>query len=1205
MTTGPARNRLRDETSPYLLQHSSNPVDWYPWGPEALERARREDRPILLSIGYAACHWCHVMERESFENEAIAALMNESFVCIKVDREERPDLDEIYMAATVASSGSGGWPMTVFLTPEQKPFFAGTYFPAEDRYGRPGFGSLLERIAEMWKGERDNLLSQAEELTEHVQGGAKLARPGAVGADAIDKAVEDLRTGFDPRFGGFGGAPKFPPCASLSLLCRQYQRTRDPKLIEMVKTTLDCMKNGGIYDQIAGGFARYSTDERWLVPHFEKMLYDNAGLARVYLEAHQLGGDPEYRRIASETLDYVIREMQSPDGGYYSATDADSEGVEGKYFVWTQGELRELLGEPDAERVARFYNVTEQGNFEGKNILWTPKPLAHVARALGIGPEELGESVDRSKRALYAARQERVPPLLDDKVLTGWNALMLSSMAEGFRVLRDRRYLESAERAAGFLLETMTRPDGGLYRAFRAGKAHLDGYLEDYAYLGDALLDLYEAGGSPEHLANATRLAERMLADFGDGEGGAFFFTAHGHETLIARSREGHDGPIPNANAVAARLLARLSVHLDRPEWRARAEAAITAYGQGIARVPRAFATTLSLSDFLLQPPTELVLAGEGDGLEALARELGRHYLPNRVAAVASERAESPLTRGKTAVDGKAALYVCRDYTCRAPITDPAEVASALGADLADASRARNPSVGRRRLAGCASREGTLAYAQKLGANWGTTGYVELGGTDLWVSRLGFGGYRVAAEVGEHRAALEKALQGGVNLIDTSTNYTDGDSERLVADVLGDLAARGVVARDQVVIVSKLGYVQGKNLEIAEAREREGKPFPEMVKVGEGIWHCLHPEWLDDQLTRSLDRLGLETLDVCLLHNPEYFFGDAVKRGLGPLSELRDEFYRRVEAAFAHFEREIVRGRIKSYGVSSNSFVSPADDREATELTRVLAAARAAGGESNHFCVVELPMNLGEAGAALEKNNGARSVLEVAREAGLGVLVNRPLNVIAGPGLIRLADPPRYAGAEPFDEALATVRELEARFRQTFAGNLSTGPGGPPADTLFAWGEQLAKLPAAAETLAQWSDLESQVVWPRTRQVMVAVDRAMRGEARERWEDWVGKYLAALERLLLSQRARAAEVSRRTSARLHAALDPFLPGERRKESLSRKALAPLISTPGVSSVLVGMRRAEYVDDACGVLGWAPLERPEALLRAVSKTLHTA
>ncbi|HWO13386.1 MAG TPA: thioredoxin domain-containing protein, partial [Polyangiaceae bacterium] len=461
------RNRLARETSPYLLQHAHQPVDWYPWGPEALERARREDKPILLSIGYAACHWCHVMAHECFDDAAIAEILNTAFVCIKVDREERPDLDEIYMGATVALSGGGGWPMTVFLTPEREPFFAGTYFPPEQRGELVGFRALIARIAELWKTQRRELVVQARQLTGHLRAraGASLAAssPLAGCTDAlIGAALADLSESFDPVFGGFGDAPKFPPCAALGLLMRVYRRTRDENLLAMVTRTLDAMAAGGIRDHLGGGFARYSTDERWIVPHFEKMLYDNAQLASVYLRAYQLTGFDDYAAVARETLDYVLREMQAPEGGYFSATDADSDGEEGKYFVFTPKEVRDQLEPRAAQLFCAYYDVTPVGHWQGVSVLNTPRPLADVARSLGMTDERARQLLEVGRERMLAVRRARVPPLLDDKVLTSWNGLMIATMAEGARILGDEGYYRSAERAARFALSVLVRPDGGL-----------------------------------------------------------------------------------------------------------------------------------------------------------------------------------------------------------------------------------------------------------------------------------------------------------------------------------------------------------------------------------------------------------------------------------------------------------------------------------------------------------------------------------------------------------------------------------------------------------------------------------------------------------------------------------------------------------------------------------------------------------------------
>ncbi len=678
-------NRLIGETSPYLLQHAHNPVDWYPWGNEALDRARREDRLILLSIGYAACHWCHVMERESFEDDEIAAIMNRHFVNIKVDREERPDLDEIYMAATMAlNQGQGGWPMTVFLTPDLEPVFAGTYFPAGDAYGRPGFPTVLNAIAAAWGEKRDSVRVQAQRIAAHLRNQtAEIGPAMSVGEAELERAVDQYWGSFDSVYGGFGSAPKFPPATGLSLLLRLHDRLGDSRALDMVCKTLDRMGQGGIYDHVAGGFARYSTDRQWLVPHFEKMLYDNALLSGAYLEAYQVTQRPDYRRVAEETLDYVLREMTDPAGGFYSSTDADSEGEEGKFFIWTPDEIAAVLDRDAARIFCTYYDITPAGNWEGKNVLNVPRDPSQVAAELGMPLAELLTARDAARRKVYAARLERVAPSLDDKVLTSWNGLMISALAAGYRTLGDRRYLLAATRAADFVLGTLTRADGGLLRTYRAGQARLDGYLADYAYLSEALIDLFEAGGQWEYLWRAERLLELVVADFVDPETGACYSTSRDHETLLMRYRDGADGATPAPNAVAANALARASYHLARNDFRTAARRSIESYGSLIARFPRGFAKSLMVADLLLEGPVELALVGRPGSadLEQLRREVVRHYLPRRIEVLGDPTGTGrvpPLLENKTLVGGKAALYVCRNFACQAPVTEPQQVAAAL-----------------------------------------------------------------------------------------------------------------------------------------------------------------------------------------------------------------------------------------------------------------------------------------------------------------------------------------------------------------------------------------------------------------------------------------------------------------------------------------------------------------------------------------------
>ena len=1223
-TPAPSRqpNRLIHETSPYLLQHAYNPVEWYPWGPEALQAAKTRDCPILLSIGYSACHWCHVMERESFENEAIAALMNRGFVCIKVDREERPDLDEIYMAATVAmNQGQGGWPMTVFLTPEQQPFFAGTYFPPEGRWGRPGFPDLLKKITDVWGRDADGVRHQAQDLTSRLQREWQTPAPVSISAQVLDAVIAEYQQDFDARFGGFSGAPKFPPAAGLSLLLRCYRRSGDAMALRMVRTTLDAMAAGGIYDHIGGGFARYSTDERWLVPHFEKMLYDNALLARVYLEAFQVTGHAAYRDVVTEVLDYIRREMTDPQGGFYSATDADSEGVEGKFFVWTPDEVARAVGNgEDVRRVCAVYDITPQGNWEHKSIPNRMRPLDAVARELNVTTDELQETMRRVRPLLYEARKQRVPPGLDDKIITAWNGMMISAMAEASRVLGRSEYLDAARKAADFLLRVHGTADDRLFRTSRAGRAHLDAVLEDYAFLGEGLVDLYEAGGDDRYLDAARRLAERLMRSFQDMDQGGFYTTAKEHEALIVRGREGADGATPSGNAVAAMLLARLSFHLDRGDFREAATGAVRAYGRHLTRYPRGFAKSLAVVDFLTEGPVELALVGARTDPQfaAIQDSLRRVYLPNRILAVSDRSGGTsahPLLAGKQPVDGRAALYICRNFSCQQPLTDPGAVTEALG-HLSNRSgeRAVAAKLQGRRLEGRASVEGTARYAARVvnaprAVGQFEHGFTRLGRTALTGSRLGFGCYRVDATDPEHAKALSTALISGVNVIDTSTNYMDGESERLVGSVLRSLVTNQDLARDEVAVVSKIGYVQGHNLKEAEARERAGRGYPEMVKYGEGLWHCIHPQFLADQLDASLDRLGLSALDVCLLHNPEYMLSHAAQQVEGGLETQRERFYQRIEQAFSYLETQVAAGRISWYGVSSNSVGRDAGDPEATSLSDFLAvatrAAAACGSPQHHFAVLQCPMNLFESDVWGRPNTAPgheATVLNHAQQEDLAVLVNRPLNAMptARSGMLRLADVSLEGDAGDLNESLRALANLEDEYRAKLAPLIPHGTQGLHPKDFFNWAVELASVQGRLHGMEHWEQIEHQMIAPHLNQVLQAIPRVLQGPAAEQWEAWRDRYITRLLASLSILRREAAEKSRIRAQQVAAAIDPLLPESRRRESLSRKALWVLISTPGVTCVLNGMRTLHYVEDSTAVLGWEPLHDAGTIYRTVGK-----
>ena len=652
-------NALAGETSPYLLQHRDNPVDWLPWGAEALSRARELDRPLLVSIGYSACHWCHVMERESFENEEIAALMNEHFVCVKVDREERPDVDAIYMDAVQAMTGSGGWPLNVFVTPEQVPFYAGTYYPPEPRRGMPSWPVVLTAVAEAWETKRDEIREQSSAFVQRLSGGARLKpAAGPVDAGVLDDAVAQLREQFDAVDGGWGGAPKFPSSSTIMFLLRRGETS-------MSLQTLRSMASGGINDQIGGGFARYAIDATWTVPHFEKMLYDNALLARAYLHGWQVSGDPLLRRTAEETLDWALREMTGPEGAFYSALDADSEGVEGKFYVWSIDELRRALG-ADADVAIAWFGASERGNFEGANILESR------------GPEPEPEVRSRIRAALLQARSARVRPGLDDKRLVAWNALMISALAEAGAVLERDDYLGSARRAAAFILDDMHDDRGRLLRTYNAGEAKLNAYLEDHAFLLEALLALYEATFEPRWFAAARKLADTIIERFSDAEHGGFFQTSDDHEQLVTRRKEVDDAPIPSGQSSAAFGLLRLAALTGDARYERQAAGVLRLFADLLRRAPLAFGHLLETLDFHLAPVREVALVG--DDVSALARVVRSAYRPHLVLAGGDGRdaAGVPLLEGRTPVEGRPAAYVCERFTCRTPVTGPEQLRAVL-----------------------------------------------------------------------------------------------------------------------------------------------------------------------------------------------------------------------------------------------------------------------------------------------------------------------------------------------------------------------------------------------------------------------------------------------------------------------------------------------------------------------------------------------
>ncbi|MDR7423345.1 MAG: thioredoxin domain-containing protein [Armatimonadota bacterium] len=675
-------NRLASESSPYLLQHADNPVDWYPWGEAAFARARAEDKPIFLSIGYAACHWCHVMAHESFEDPAVAAVMNAHFVNVKVDREERPDVDGIYMNAVVAMTGHGGWPMSVFLTPDGVPFYGGTYFPPVARGGLPAFADLLRAVADAWRTRREEVRRSAATLLGALRAEGDRAASPELAAGTLEAALRALERAFDLKHGGWGRAPKFPQPMTVEFLLRTHARTGDASARAMAEATLARMARGGIYDHLGGGFHRYATDAAWLVPHFEKMLYDNAQLARVYLHAWQVTQTPLFRRVVEETLGFLLREMASPAGGFYSSLDADSEGEEGRYYVWAADEVRAALG-PGAGLFMEAYGVTEGGNFEGRNILHVAADAAALAAARGMTLDEIEAELRAGRRALFERRSARHRPATDDKVLAAWNGLALGALAEAARIFDRADWREAATRTAAFLLSEMRTPDGRLLRAWRAGRARFNAYLEDYACLCDGLLALYETTFEARWFAEARALARVMVERFGR-PGGGFYDTSDDHEALVVRPRDLQDNATPSGSAMAASVLLRLAALTGAARDRELAEAAIREVQPAAGAYPTAFAHWLCALDFALASPREVAIVGDPDaaGTRALLDVLRARYRPHQVVALGrpGEAPGVPLLEGRTPVDGRPTAFVCRGFTCRLPVTEPAALEAELAA---------------------------------------------------------------------------------------------------------------------------------------------------------------------------------------------------------------------------------------------------------------------------------------------------------------------------------------------------------------------------------------------------------------------------------------------------------------------------------------------------------------------------------------------
>jgi uncharacterized protein YyaL (SSP411 family) len=696
MNSSDRHNRLINEKSPYLLQHADNPVNWYPWGDEAFEKAKREDRPIFLSIGYSTCHWCHVMEHESFEDEQVAKLLNETFVCIKVDREERPDVDDVYMTVCQMITGSGGWPLTIFMTPDKIPFFAGTYMPKENRFGRPGLMEIVPRVREMWNEQRDQLIASANKIGEALTQVSDSVSTSDLRKEVLEEAYGQFQRNYDPRFGGFGRAPKFPSAHNLMFLLRYWKRTDEKHALEMVETTLQKMRQGGIFDQIGFGFHRYSTDQEWLVPHFEKMLYDQAILAMAYTEGFQATGNESYKTTAQEIFTYVLRDMTDEKGGFYSAEDADSEGEEGKFYVWTESEIREILGNDEADLFSKAYNVEPDGNFRdeatqkgtGTNILHFANSLNEIAQELGLGPSQLKIKLESIRKKLFEVREKRIHPLKDDKILADWNGLMIAALAKAGRAFNEGAYTKAAQKSAAFILNEMRDKNGRLFHRYRQGEAGIPSYLDDHAFFIWGLLELYETTFKTDYLKTAIELNEIVGKHFWDEKNKGFYFTADDGEKLPVRKKEIYDGAMPSGNSVMMLNLVRLARVTGNEEFENRANQIGRTFSTQITQNSNAHTMLLSAFDFAVGPSFEVAVVGDpakADTREMLAA-LNKKFIPNMITLLVAEDGSAisdiaQFTEDFASIEGKATAYVCSNFQCELPTTDVKKMLNLLRED--------------------------------------------------------------------------------------------------------------------------------------------------------------------------------------------------------------------------------------------------------------------------------------------------------------------------------------------------------------------------------------------------------------------------------------------------------------------------------------------------------------------------------------------
>lgn len=1193
--------RLRSEISPYLRKHAEHSIDWYPWGEEAIARARDEGKPLFVSSGYLACHYCHLMAQESFSDEGISQLLNDGFICIKVDKEERPDVDEVYMSAAIALNGSGGWPLSVFLTPDLEPFFAGTYFPPHDLEGQPGFSTLLSKITEMWKADRGTLEKQASELAHHIKQQQELPPKSGVSADVLVAARRGLATQFDETFAGFGTAPKFPPAAALRFLLEQSVTNGDEQALTMATQTLDAMMTGGIFDHLAGGFFRYSVDREWTVPHFEKMLYDNAQLAEVYLLAHQATRNPAYAQAARAVLDFSLTELRSPEGGFFTAISADSDGREGAYYLWTRAEIESVLGQPAATYFCEFYSVTHQGSWGGHTVLSMRRSLSGVASELGIDVPKLVQSLETSRSQLLEQRAKRPAPLIDDLILTGHSALMLRALCTAAAVLQDTRYLDAARRTGQFLCRDLMSNQGEgspcqqLCRSYHGGEARGAALLEDCAYLADALISLYEVTGETVWLAQSISLTTDLCDNFkGAGQepySGALFSTPSGHPTPLYRPKSAHDEAAGSANAVAARACARLWQHTLEPQFRDQALAIASAYGTKMKRQPRAYCALLSVVDQLLTPAVTVLLSGQprsapwAEMVHAATAVFAPHVAIVPLLEAPASDHPSPLVQGRFGDQARA--YLCEKNSCRAPIDHPSELRAAMLTLNEEARRHKQSELVSMRLPGRVSAEATQALRDRGLLPPGAYAELPLRRQEAknqphpLIARVGIGTHRVGTDAAQHRQAIRTALRAGLNLIDTSPSFAMGDSERVVGQVLSELISEGTASRQQLVIVSKVGVARGAAAAGLARRRKTDEGPRHTVALGDSAdssWEngafSLDPDFIRNQVGASLERLGIEQLDICLLQSPEHLCAAGV---------TSDQLREALKDAFACLESLVHKGSIGCYGVLSNTFEAPASDEDSSTFPlsiQVLSdIAQQVGGADHHFSVLELPWNVVERGASQPGELGA-SLVARAAQAGLCVLSNRPLSAFVEGALLRLVDPPaKEEGTSPDGLARARYRvaSLEAEFETTFAAQLRlAGRAGP--DPLLVLAGALGQTLERSETVQQFDLAEKTLVTATVVSLLKQLDAAF-SQDKSKWPQFRHNYVQAVSAWLGQARAQCIE---RTGEHLRAhrgRLNPTSEGR----PWAERALLETLNETHITCVLLGQRNEEHVETALRAL----------------------